>query len=115
MEFLDLYQTIEEIEGARIFDAGGPVCFVDPVNPSYGKFAITDEALYFFFNDALNEEYSEESRQKYYRPRVIKLKEIAAISKGIGFLKPFTIIETNGLKTKFGTWKKKELFAFIGK
>lgn len=115
MEYLDLYQSIEDIDGAQIFDAGAPVCFIDAVSPSYGKFAITDEALYFFFNEALDESYTEETRQKNYRPRVIKLKEIAAISKGIGFLKPFTIIETNGTKTKFGTWKKKELFALIGK
>ena len=114
MDFLDINQRIDDIEGAQVFDAGGPVCFVTATEPSYGKFAITDEALYFFFNDAFNEDILEAYREKYLRPRVIKRNEILSVSKGIGFLKPFTIIEKNGIKTKFGTWKKKDLFALLG-
>ena len=114
MDLLDLSLQIEEIADATIIN-GGAVCFITATEPSYGKFAVTKDKLYFFFNEATDESLPLQFREMRLRPRCINIADIASISKGISFLKPFTIVEKTGIKTKFGTWKKKDLFALLGK
>ena len=114
MKLLDLSCRIEDIENAQII-AGGAVCFISATEPLYGKFAVTPEELYFFFDEAADESVPLEFRQQRLLPKCIKIADIATINKGISFLKPFTIVEKDGTKTKFGTWKKKDLFALLGK